>query len=137
MTRARGGVRRRRSGGRGTLGPGDTIPSRRALFGLLAAIALLALPALAIGPADEHDGRASETIVETPAAAANMVHPATSPSARQLPRVAVSSAGAMIAASLLGSLTLLSRLLGRRGRRVGDVGDSWRSLLLGAPPSVA
>ena len=41
----------------------------------------------------------------------------------------------------LASLTLLlarhDRLIGRRMRRLHDVGHDWRSLLLGAPPALA
>lgn len=116
---------------------GDLMPARRAVFGLVAAIALLVLPAIATGPAGVRDGRASGTMVESAPAAATTVHPVTSPSACQTPRVALSFTGVLIAASLLGGPTLLSRLFERPPRRAGDVGDSWRSLLLGAPPSVA
>lgn len=41
----------------------------------------------------------------------------------------------------LGSMALLlarhDRLIGRRMRRLHDVGHDWRSLLLGAPPALA
>lgn len=116
---------------------GDLISARHELFGLLAAIALLVLPAIAIGLAGKSDGRASEPTIESAAATTDTVHPATAPSAHKAPRVAVSSTGVLIAGLLLGGLTLLSRFLERPPRPAGDVGDSWRSLLLGAPPLVA
>jgi hypothetical protein len=38
--------------------------------------------------------------------------------------------------TLLGDLGVTTGLRRRPGQQIGDVSDSWRSLLLGAPPTV-
>lgn len=42
----------------------------------------------------------------------------------------------VLSAALLGAVTARLQRLGR-GRRLGDVGDAWRCLLIGAPPELS
>jgi hypothetical protein len=102
---------------------------------LLAAIILVAGTAT-VGERIANDD--SRPVVNTggPVAVSNAVHGAfgdlaPAPSVRAI---------AIDASSIAAPLTLLLAvaafpLIGRRQRRVGDVGDAWRSLLLGAPPA--
>jgi hypothetical protein len=41
---------------------------------------------------------------------------------------------AAVTATALALFGVADGLVGRRRRRIGDVGESWRALLLGAPP---
>ena len=71
-----------------------------------------------------------------PAAVSNTVHGAFGDlaPAPSVPAIPVDASSIFAPLALLLGVTAF-RLVGRRQRRVGDVGDAWRSLLLGAPPA--
>lgn len=57
------------------------------------------------------------------------------PAQRGVPPIAVLSALGFASAALLSARD--DRLIGRRLRRLRDVGHDWRALLIGAPPALA
>jgi hypothetical protein len=113
----------------------DMVRRLRPLLGALAAAALATFAVVILVPTASADRPAGEHATITVAARTGM---ATS-TGQQVPRshpplVPAVAIGVVLAATLaLGH----DSLVGRHRRRLGDVGDDWRSLLLGAPPATA
>lgn len=73
---------------------------------------------------------------DVPALAAAIPSAAHAVSARPV-RDELTNASPIGAGSCLVAIAIFSGLVGPTRRRIGDVGDRWRRLLLGAPPAVA
>jgi len=106
----------------------------RRTVALVATVAVLAAMAWsAIGASDQGRGPGSDR-------AATAARPTVVPAAAAL-RVLPSPPPALGGARSVGVVGLLFLLViglvGRRLRRIGDVGDDWRALLEGAPPALA
>lgn len=102
---------------------------------LLAAIILIAGTAT-VGQRIVNDDSRSVVNAGGPAAVSNAVHEAFGDLAPAHSVRAITTHASSIVAPLTLLLAVAGiRLIGRRQRRVGDVGDAWRSLLLGAPPA--
>src|SRR5690606_23359554 len=108
----------------------------RPIFGALAGASLVVAVALVLASGAPGD---VDRLPKKDLAAAE----AEAPSATVSPRVRalvprgrppLRSAGATVPAVALLPFLLRYGLVGRTRRRVGDVGDGWRSLLHGAPP---
>lgn len=110
---------------------GDMLARLRPLFGVLAFVALAAL-GLAV-PVVERDAAGGEG-TELSAHVASSLRRAIPERTERLFSAPVPGAGTILVLALACSAT---GLVGRQRRRVGDVGDDWRSLLLGAPPGPA
>lgn len=115
---------------------GDMVPRLRLVLGGLAAATLLALLALSV----------TVTTDTTPSAGGDeAVVAVTGTGAARAGVVEETSRTVLLPVALVGfgvafvgaNLSAIRGLVGRRRRRIGDVGDSWRSLLLGAPPALA
>jgi hypothetical protein len=107
----------------------------RPLLGLLAVIAL-GLLFLAAGPTGSEEGRAADGLdIATVAARVTPPTVARSTSPASVPRPM--AALWVCAVIVLATAGTPMRLLHRLRRRLDDVGDDWRSLLLGAPPAPA
>ena len=111
----------------------DMVTRLRPDLGVLAAVALLALGCLSPGTsehttpiADRHDAVAVAKACTTPTAPIRAPRPV-------LPLIVLLVTMAVPATTVVGGRALI----GRHRRRPGDVGDDWRSLLLGAPPGLA
>jgi hypothetical protein len=114
----------------------DMVRRLRPLLVALATVSLLVLvspsPAPAEAAAGALDGHAAVTVTK-----ASVVRPAPERAVRPHPSAAVALA---LVALLTAGAALGARpegLIGRYRRRLGDVGEDWRALLLGAPPAVA
>ena len=95
---------------------------------------VLSLPAASV--VDSAVGVADSASGDVPALAAAIPSSAQAVSARPVRQEStnVSPVGAW---SCLVVIAVYSGLVGPTRRRIGDVGDRWRRLLLGAPPTVA
>jgi hypothetical protein len=118
----------------------DMLTRLRLVLCVLAALAVLALaglggapaPARAEGPGATEHGSALMAVTRAPVTAG-----ALDGAPRRLPILAVLAAIALVAILLAATPTRKRGLVGRHRRRVGDAGEGWRALLLGAPPAAA
>jgi len=110
----------------------------RPASGVLAAALLLTLWVPA-GPATAGDaGPASGDLTQTAVAAGErQARPALAGVRPLRLRRLLSRIAAPVAPWVLAAIALAADLVGRTRRRLGDVGDDWRSLLVGAPPARA
>ncbi len=102
---------------------------------------VLALVAPSVGglfaAAHDEDGRNSTGHAGDELVATARVHAATSPSMPERPWRNVLAPAAGVAAAFTLGFFVPTGLIGRRFRRLDDVGDAWRSLLEGAPPALS
>lgn len=98
----------------------------------LAAVFLLAT-GLSVADLAEGDVDAGDAIALRVATKAVPDHPMRVP--RPVPLTAFASFFGM--ATVVAAWVLDDGLVGRRHRRIGDVGDDWRCLLVGAPPAAS
>jgi hypothetical protein len=106
------------------------------LRSLLAALAVITAIAVTLVPTGASGARGVETAVE--AMAPSRAHRVTlsTPELRDW-RTAAAVAGGGASLSLITAVVLvLAGIVGRSLRRIGDIGDDWRSLLEGAPPAL-
>jgi hypothetical protein len=103
---------------------------------LVVLLVLGAFPAVAMAPepADASMHRSSVAVATITTDAA-VVAPVTAP--RQVRAGSLWLAAAIALTVLAAVPMVLEGLVGRTRRRIGDVGDEWRCLLIGAPPVVA
>jgi hypothetical protein len=117
---------------------GDMARCRRLLLAVLAAVALLAFPTVALASPSEPSGRsvagadalATSTAAVRPAVADRSSRPPAPHGADSRPVVA-------LLVGVVAFVALVSSLTARARSRLTDVGDRWRCLLFGAPPVLA
>jgi hypothetical protein len=114
----------------------DMVPRLRPLLVALATVALvvLAAPGTAAGGSSEGADDGAPAVVVTQTSSARPLAARGARSASPLPLGVVLFAVVVVAA---GAAATVDRTDRRVGRRLGDDGDDWRSLLLGAPPALA
>jgi hypothetical protein len=111
----------------------DVLRSR--IPGLVVVVVAVAALAFAAGTADTPAGRSAEpaagdaAVLAAPKVLPRLVAP------RLTVDVVPAGWGGFTQLSLVAFFSVAAGLVGRRLRRVGDVGDDWRSLLEGAPPA--
>ena len=107
----------------------------RLVLAVLSAVALFALPVVAIASTGGTAGRVATAtdVPATPSAAVQSVvdQGASRPS---LPRPAGPSPVGCLVAVVFAGFAVVADVMGRTHRRLTDVGDRWRCLLFGAPP---
>ena len=100
-----------------------------------ACLIVLSVPAAAVlGTAGVHVDDATADSGALAASIPSVTHPVYAPSVRHEMAVPF-HVGVSTPLFVVGMI--LSGLVGRTHRRIGDVGDRWRRLLVGAPPAVA
>jgi RNA polymerase-binding transcription factor len=109
----------------------------RVVFALLTAVALLALPTVATASTSAAVQATRDSAA--PATSGAVVQSVgTQRATRPLPSHGVDSGPvALLLAAAFAGFAIVSVSIGRMRRRLTDVGDSWRCLLVGAPPVLA
>lgn len=102
---------------------------------VLSAVALFALPVVALASTDGPRGRVASA-TNTPATPSAVVQSVVDQRASRGPlsRAAGPSPVGVLLAVVFAGLAVVAEVMCRTHRRLTDVGDRWRCLLLGAPP---
>ena len=107
----------------------------RLVLAALSAVALFALPVVALASTDGPVGRVTSA-TDAPATPSPALQSVVDHGATRGPLhrpAGPSPVGALLAVVFAG-LAVVAEVMGRAHRRLTDVGDRWRCLLFGAPP---